>query len=368
MKADENPQETGQVAGATPMILADPHQKGPLTTPVGRLIERASYLDLALAGAFTILLSTAYFSIAPGNHALGERSKGVLDAAYFSVVTFTSLGYGDLSPQGFGRVIAIIVVLVGLALIALLVGKFASERQHSLLLLLHTSDCQRRLNEFTNELASLTERLAIATRSANVADTQTAAKALSDRVEVVGNYLVFNANQARLIEFGNESSLLALYDQLSKIQRFCLGVHKAEASDLLVSRRTRSISRRCLGLVCLMRTFHDHAEQKTSYLGALFKLAARIGRMAQPTVPSSLSKRIVRIHDAMAIEDKVLESWSHGARTPIVVEEVWLRSPVGEPSTWPKGVHKVIAKSLSISNRLAQACIDELLKSGRLPK
>lgn len=368
MKADESPQETGQIAGAAPMMLADPHQKGPLTTPVGRLIERASYLDLTVTGAFTILLSTAYFSIAPCNHSLGEKSKGVLDAAYFSVVTFTSLGYGDLSPQGFGRVIATTVVLIGLALIALLVGKFASERQHSLLLLLHTSDCQKRLNEFTNELAFLAERLAISARSATVADTQTAAKAISDRVEAVGNYLVFNANQARLIEFGNESSLLALYDQLSKIQRLCLGIHKEEASDLLVSRRTRAISRRCFGLIRLMRTFHDHAERQTSYLGALSKLAARICRMAKPTPPSSLSKRIGHIHDAMAVEDKILEIWSRGARTPIAMEEVWLHSPTGGPSTWPKGVHKVIANSLSISNRLAQKCIDELLKSGRLPK
>lgn len=368
MNSNNIPTQTTEPVDSLPTSIESPHQKGPLTTTVGRLVERASYLDLFVAGAMTLGMSTAYFTMAPFEHALGKDARGFADAAYFSVVTFTSLGYGDLSPEGFGRVVAALVVLSGLALIALAVGKVASERQHSILLLLHTSDCQRRLNDFTRELANLKDELAKAAHSASAINTNTAAKSLSGRIEVVGNFLVFNANQARLIEFGNESALLALYNQLQKIQQVCLQVHKSEPVDLLVSRRTRSIANRCLGLVTLMLQFHCNAQRKASYLGSLFRLLPAASQRFSNTKSSSLRTRLSKIQKAMQIDAAAFENWSRSARTPIILEETWLHIPPGNPSTWPKDIHKIVADRLFISNRLAQACIDELLKNGRLPK
>lgn len=348
--------------------LEDPHTKGPLTTTIGRFVDRASYLDLFAGSVMVVAISTAYFAIAPCHHALGKEDRSVLEAAYFSVVTFTSLGYGDLSPKGYGRVVASVVVLSGLALIALLVGKIASERQHSILLLLHTSDCQRRINEFTRELVDLAGELTLAVKSKSTTRTQAAARSLSDRIEVVGNYLVFNANQARLVEFGNESSLLALYNQLQKIQQLSLRIHKAESDDLLISRRTRSIAARCLGLIRLMMKFHSRAERNTSYLGSVVKLLPISWLRPSNTRASSLQVRVAKINSVMQLEARNLDLWSRTSRTPIVLEEAWRRVPSGEPSSWPHGIHKKIAEQLSISNRLAQSCIDDLLKSGRLPK
>ncbi|WP_129468924.1 MULTISPECIES: potassium channel family protein [Mesorhizobium] len=79
-------------------------------------------------------------------------------------VTFTSLGYGDYVPEGLGRFFAIFDVVSGLALTALLIGKFASERQSAILVLLHTSDCQQRISGFAQELEQLGHAIADLTR------------------------------------------------------------------------------------------------------------------------------------------------------------------------------------------------------------
>lgn len=349
------------------MTLADPHHKAPLVSPFGRLVERASYADLATAAAGVLLLATAYFCLGPSGHTLKLAEGGLLEAAYFSFVTFTSLGYGELSPIGFGRFVAVLVVMFGLAFIALLVGKLASERQQAVLLLLHTSDCQRRLNDFTSEIDGLSEDLKKSANAGVTLQAQAAAKALAARVEAASNYLTFNANQARLMAFGNESSLITLYSVLSMVQRLCIDLHKAEKSDLLLSRRTRALANRCEVLVKLMRRFHESAERHTSYTGALWRrLSSRRG--ATNASPSALAQRVSAICTAMSERGDLLRIWGRSACTPVVREEVWSACPSGEPATWGADLHKRLAEELQISNNLARKCLTTLLEDGRLPK
>jgi hypothetical protein len=51
-------------------------------------------------------------------HLAGKSVLEPLDYVYFSFVTFTTLGYGDLVPQGPIRFIAAVEALCGLVLIA----------------------------------------------------------------------------------------------------------------------------------------------------------------------------------------------------------------------------------------------------------
>lgn len=363
----ENNQNSDEPEQISPMRLADPHHKTPLTSPVGRFVERASYTDLAVAGAGVLLLATVYFRWGPSGHTLKATEKDLLEAAYFSFVTFTSLGYGDLSPIGFGRFVAMLVVLSGLVFIALLVGRFASERQQAVLLLLHTSDCQRRLNDFTSEIDRFSEDLEEAARAARTLQARSAAKSLTTRVEAASNYLVFNANQARLMAFGNESSLVALYTALAKVQRLCIDVHRTEKSDLLLSRRTRTLANRCEGLVKLMQLFHENAERQTSYVHALWRRVSAVRSAAKPE-PSVLAQRVAAISTSMSERGDWLRAWVRSGYTPAVCEQVWSASPAGEPAGWGADLHKRLAKELQISNSLAQKCLTKLRGEGRLPK
>lgn len=47
----------------------------------------------------------------------GDQSVGLLDCAYFSFITYTTLGYGDIAPLGHLRFLAGLEALTGLVLI-----------------------------------------------------------------------------------------------------------------------------------------------------------------------------------------------------------------------------------------------------------
>ena len=71
---------------------------------------------------------------------------------YFSVVTFTSLGFGDLVPTGAGRFFAGVEVVLGLAIFGLAVSKLSSYKQSYLLNQLYARDVQGKLDLFAQEL------------------------------------------------------------------------------------------------------------------------------------------------------------------------------------------------------------------------
>lgn len=53
-------------------------------------------------------------------------SHAYLDSLYYSVVTFTTLGYGDFYPRGVGRVLAGIEALTGYVILGLLASTLAA--------------------------------------------------------------------------------------------------------------------------------------------------------------------------------------------------------------------------------------------------
>jgi hypothetical protein len=97
----------------------------------------------------------------------GEEQIGVWDCLYFSVVTFTSLGYGDLTPCGFGRLAACVEVILGLGLFGVGVAKLASHKQSYLLNQLYARELQRRLDLFAESLQEHRRRCTELVRSAD---------------------------------------------------------------------------------------------------------------------------------------------------------------------------------------------------------
>lgn len=349
-----------------------PHQKGPLTTKLGRLVERASYADLFVAAALVLLGAATYYSNAPSGHALStsgsDVSPGFGDALYFSLVTFTTLGYGDFAPTGFGKCVAAGTVVCGLFLTALLIGKFASERQQSTLLLLFTSDAQRRLDGFTIQLRELRLQVDSDTALGNVKSVRTSTKLLAGLLEAVFNYLIFNANQARLIEFGNLSALNSLYLELQLIQQTCIAVHMRALPDVVVSDRTIAIAIRLAGVMETLLELHRSPPTFESYTSILMK---RISRLLTSKVESTGE---AGYGTALQVERTMREAaaaackWTAQHMTAGLLQKIYDTVPSGAPATWPKDLHKQVAQQLGISNSLAARCIASLVGAGRLPK
>lgn len=61
------------------------------------------------------------------NHSLAKNAKDFGSSVYFSVVTFTTLGYGDIHPHGWARVVATLEAFIGSFALALYVVVFVKK-------------------------------------------------------------------------------------------------------------------------------------------------------------------------------------------------------------------------------------------------
>ena len=101
------------------------------------LADRISFGAL-LVGFFGAILTCSLMFLllstcAPGHGVRSEDgSVNFFDCLYFSTVTISSLGYGDLKPVGASRAVAGAEVLVGLVVVGLAIAKLAAQGTSSI--------------------------------------------------------------------------------------------------------------------------------------------------------------------------------------------------------------------------------------------
>jgi hypothetical protein len=75
-----------------------------------------------------IELSLCFAVIYGGLHLLGDAPKSVIDYIYFSIVTSTTIGYGDLHPvSNLGKVLVSMQAVMVLAFVVLFLNFFGSK-------------------------------------------------------------------------------------------------------------------------------------------------------------------------------------------------------------------------------------------------
>jgi hypothetical protein len=160
------------VVGRGPARLS---RMGRLDKSVLDLIQQRSTLQLFMIWIGTILLSGSCFWLGAliGKHGLVEAGQplgadlnGFVSALYFSFVTATSIGYGDIVPIGFGRVIAVAEAITALLIFGAVVAKFVSHRQEELVSEIHRVTFEERLDRVeTNLHLVISELLSITAMS-----------------------------------------------------------------------------------------------------------------------------------------------------------------------------------------------------------
>jgi potassium channel LctB len=78
--------------------------------------------------------------------------RGFFSAVYFSAVTATSVGYGDIVPRGVERLLAIVESAAGLVIFGCVVSKFVSRRQEQLIGEIHRIAFEDRLGRVRTNL------------------------------------------------------------------------------------------------------------------------------------------------------------------------------------------------------------------------
>jgi hypothetical protein len=88
--------------------------------PVGRKFMFFSYLNLILVFNVFFALGYSYFGL---NNISDSGFERLIDCLYFSFITWTTIGYGDISPIGFSRFFAVLQGFLSYLFMALLIAK-----------------------------------------------------------------------------------------------------------------------------------------------------------------------------------------------------------------------------------------------------
>jgi hypothetical protein len=127
---------------------------------VKRLLHFVNEIDLKwfVAALVAIILAFALvFWLLAAEHALvftyeTELTPTFFDALYFSIVTISSLGYGDIRPIGWARFFVGLEVLIGLGFLGLMVAKISSVKQDYILRRMYTEAVDSKLEKYLREL------------------------------------------------------------------------------------------------------------------------------------------------------------------------------------------------------------------------
>ncbi len=152
----------------------------------------------------TLVFGLVYWAAGLVHHSgLYEEGKrldgsfhGLASALYFSFVTVTSVGYGDVLPRGIARATAVVEAISGLLIFGAVVAKFVSRRQDQVVAEIHQITFEERLHRIqTNLLMVLSELQWVAMM---FADRKTSVERINARLESTA--LVF-AGELRTVHY-----------------------------------------------------------------------------------------------------------------------------------------------------------------------
>ncbi|MFC1697808.1 potassium channel family protein [Nanoarchaeota archaeon] len=88
-----------------------------------------------------IFFAASYFldqPITADEDSITDDTTGLYNSMYFSFTTAATVGYGDITPVGYAKVIAVIEAIIGLLIYGMVISKLVSVKQEKLLLEIHT--------------------------------------------------------------------------------------------------------------------------------------------------------------------------------------------------------------------------------------
>ena len=108
------------------------------------LIDQLSlrrWLSLWVGTIFVSAIFYWFASVYMAGHGIHHTTQGRMDglisfptALYFSCVTTTTLGYGDLAPEGASRIVVIMQAFLGMIIVGVIISKILSRHQEQMIL------------------------------------------------------------------------------------------------------------------------------------------------------------------------------------------------------------------------------------------
>jgi hypothetical protein len=317
-----------------------------LKTFIGSFIDKLSYGKIAKY-IFALLFGSAlyYWALNPFKHGTDNENLTFLSSIYFSIITFSSLGYGDISPIGFGRLIASVEILSGLSMTAIFIGKIASEKQSVMMRLVYTSEHQKRLVKFEKQVCKLVKKIDNSLEEHNHEKLYLLSQTNYRFIASIHNYLKFQSNQADLATFGNATALKRLYKALIDLQLIMVESVKTFGTQPRTKSKTLQVINRVSIVANMMVQFHQDDEKIVGILHQIVSIENELKRWLEKFANGRV-KNIYRSNETEKLLLKVLQAMP--------------------PKPWPRHIHKIIASDLEIQNQLAERCITILISEGKI--
>lgn len=127
-------------------------------------IDKLGFLNIFMMWVLIILFfGFFYFFFTNQNSFLvyngGQIVENIRDSIYFSFVTATTTGFGDIIPNGYFKLIAISEVIFGLLILAIVTSKLVSIKQDVILDELYELSLNERINRLRSSLILLRNNL-----------------------------------------------------------------------------------------------------------------------------------------------------------------------------------------------------------------
>jgi hypothetical protein len=175
---------------------------------------------------------------------VGTGVHGLFAAVYFSAVTATSVGYGDIIPMGAARVLAIVESAAGLILFGCVVSKFVSRRQEALIREIHYVAFEDRLGRVRTNLLLVRAELQATARlceGQEMPPPEALARVESAAMVFVGELHAVHDLLYRPQETPDEAVLEAILAGLTSVFReftellLCVNAQRADRSPAIAS-------------------------------------------------------------------------------------------------------------------------------------
>ncbi len=282
------PESTHSAGGTHPVpVTAAARSRAKRLTLIDSLADRPVESLFKLWLEIVIGCGLAYWLLAEVSPAFALRTnagpipqglRGLMQALYFSAVTATSIGYGDIVPSSLARVLAVCEGIAGLILFGCVVSKFVSRRQEELIGQIHRIAFEDRLGRVrTNLLLVRTELQATARlcEGSEIPPPEAVARVESAAMVFVGELHAVHDLLYRPQDTPEESVLEAILAGLASVFRefnellSCVQAQRAErppaltASVNTMSRLAREICGDCVPreFAPALRTWMDQIQR-----------------------------------------------------------------------------------------------------------
>lgn len=301
--------------------------KPKINTPLGGIIDGLSYIKIfMLIFASILLFSSLFYFINPLMQLTNKEELSFVNSVYFNIVTFTTLGYGDINPIGIGKLFIVIEVLLGLFLAAIFIAKISSERQSTKLTLIYSSINHQRIIDLKNELIKYWEDINQLYIDHNNSELKLKTIELYDLVSVIRKYLILQSLEGELTKYGNSSTLNRLYIALSKIQILLVKVN------------------RTYGISMDIKKINIRTVDSINRIGQVMKELHKNGKI-------NILDELIKVHKSYQENQKIIYRTEI---SPSFLEEfIKLYKSEGKNSQ----IDIVIKKRFGISNKFYQKCL-----------